>query len=388
MTVVIVLAGSGCASFQASVKALWTQSDEPAPSATLADAPPADAEGLAAAARARNINMFGELAGFETPAYSARSAIALRQHTFSEEGRDFDADIDAGGGLMVFASTRHAMEPDLYLKSVSGVAVTQLTSDPASDIEPAFSPDGRNVAFASDRGGNWDIWLLGIDGGQPVQITSSPADEVHPSWSPDGRQLVFCSLPPGASQWELWVADAAAGATRKFIGYGVFPDWSPVSDTIVYQRARERGSRWFSIWTLTLVNGEPRYPVEVASSAAAAMILPAWSADGQSIAFTTIVAESPGSGAPDAAGGPSDIWMMQADGRGRTRLTDGYSVNFGPGFAPDGTIFFTSSRAGCENVWSIVPAVSRDPASVAGSEKTHASMASTVIEESASPPHE
>ncbi|MCC6652129.1 MAG: PD40 domain-containing protein, partial [Candidatus Eisenbacteria bacterium] len=79
--------------------------------------------------------------------------------------------------------------------------------------------------------------------------------------------------------------------------------------------------------------------------------------------------------------GISDVWMMRADGRGRTRLTDGQSANFGPTFSPDGTIYFTSGRAGSENVWSLVPEANLDPGSVAGSEKTSESMATTIIEE-------
>ena len=145
------------------------------------------------------------------------------------------------------------------------VADSQLTSDPGADIQPAYSPDGAWVAFASNRGGDWGIWTVSSSGGQPVQVTSSPGDEVHPSWSPDGQRIVYCVRSVTSGQWELWITDAQVGATSRFIGYGLFPEWSPSGDTIVFQRARERGSRHFSIWTLTLVDGEPRYPTEVAS---------------------------------------------------------------------------------------------------------------------------
>ena len=73
------------------------------------------------------------------------------------------------------------------------------------------------------------------------QITDSPAHEAHPSWSVDGSQLVFCSLPDNGDQWELWITDAVRGPAKRFIGYGLFPEWSPVGDTILFQRARERG---------------------------------------------------------------------------------------------------------------------------------------------------
>jgi TolB protein len=244
----------------------------------------------------------------------------------------------------------------LYLKSVDGLAVTQLTSDRASDVQPVFSPDDTRVAFASDRASNWDIWVIRLDGGQPIQITDGLADEIHPSWSPDGRKLVYCSQPAQGGPWELWITEADGGSMRKFIGYGLFPQWSPVGDTILFQRSRERGSRVFSIWTLTLVDGEPRYPTEIASSPHQALTLPTWDRDGRRIAFTSVEDvvgdDSPKTSAPRQQ---LDIWLMSADGSGKVRLTDGHSANFAPAFSPDGRLFFTTDRSGRENIWSLVP---------------------------------
>lgn len=329
---------------------------------------PSGANAMLAAARASQITMFGELPDERGSIFVMRPATPLQQHTFGEVGADFDVDISPKGDAMAFASTRHNMNPDLYIKAVSGVAVTLLTSDPAADVHPVFSPDGTRIAFASNRSGNWDIWMMSVNGGMPVRITQGAADEIHPSWSPDGTQLVFCSMPESGGQWELWVADAFNGSAKRFIGYGLFPDWSPTNNDIVFQRARERGGRWFSIWKLTIVDGEPRYPTELASSATQAMILPTWSHDGQRLAFATTAVEPDGSIVP-GGGQPSnhldgdpesvsseitfDIWTVGADGLGRVRLTDGFSVNYGPAFGPDGRVYFTSSRAGFENVWSV-----------------------------------
>lgn len=339
-------------------------SSEPKPQASFPSGPNA----MLAAAHASQITMFGELPNERGSIFVTRPSTPLMQHTFGEVGSDFDVDISPKGDAMVFASTRHNMNPDLYIKGINGVAVTQLTSDPGADVHPAFSPDGTRIAFASNRSGNWDIWMMSINGGMPVRVTQGGADEIHPSWSPDGTQLVFCSMPEQGGQWELWVADAIGGASKRFIGYGLFPDWSPMTDEIVFQRARERGGRWFSIWKLTLVDGEPRYPTELAASATHAMILPTWSHDGTRIAFsTTAVAPTgpilPGGGQPsnhldgqddsEARGVTFDVWTVMANGAGKVRLTDGFSINYGPDFGTDGRVFFTSSRAGFENVWSV-----------------------------------
>ena len=311
---------------------------------------------MLAAASSHQINMFGELGDEGRSNYFTRAAVSLRQHTFAEIGADLDPDIDSAGRRMVFASTRHNAQPDLYTKSTDGVAVTQLTSDPSADVQPVYSPDDQRVAFASNRSGNWDIWIIGVDGGQPRQVTRGLADEVHPSWSPDGTRLVYCSLPTEGGQWELWITDLAAGTTKRFIGYGLFPEWSPSGDVILYQRARERGSRWFSIWTLTLVDGEPRYPTELAWSSKEAYILPTWSPDGLWFAFAGVPDPAPDDPLLAASRGRSDIWIMTADGRGKVRLTDGYTPSYAAAFSVDGRVFFTSGRGGHDNIWSLMPA--------------------------------
>lgn len=338
---------------------------------------------MLAAAQASQLTMFGQLPDERGSMFVSRPMTSLQRHTFGEVGADFDVDISPAGDAMTFASTRHSVNPDVYIKAVSGVAVTQLTSDPASDVHPTFSPDGTRIAFASNRSGNWDIWMMSVNGGMPIRVTQSSADEIHPSWSPDGTQLVFCSMSEQGGQWELWVAGALGTTSRRFIGYGLFPDWSPASSEIVYQRARERGGRWFSIWKLRLVGGEPRYPTELAASATHAMILPSWSGDGTQITFATTIVDAttmapqgdrpanPKEGAPRAASPPSfDIWTIFSDGTNKVRLTDGHTVNHGPVFGPDGRVYFTSTRAGAESIWSVWsqldPGLTRKPDQITG----------------------
>ena len=278
----------------------------------------------------------------------------LRHITFATEGADFDPAVAPDGKWLVFASTRHRADADLYLKRVDASAVTQLTGDPGKDVMPAISPDGKTIAFTSSRAGNWDLYLMDIAGGQPIQLTHAPEAEIHPSFSPDGKWLVYCQFAEPAGRWELVLLELANPSVKRFIGYGLFPNWSPTENRIVFQRARERDPRWYSIWAIELVDGEALRPTEIVASANAAAITPDWSPDGKHIVFCTVM--DPGDRARDRAR-QSDIWVVDIDGRNRVNLTRSQVTNLQPVWACDGTIYYTSNRGltDGENVWSLRP---------------------------------
>lgn len=274
----------------------------------------------------------------------------LAQISFASEGACFDPAINRQGTLIAFASTMHRATSDIYIKSVSGTTVTQITSDPGDDVMPAFHPDGRQIAFASNRNGNWDIYISSVDGGAAVKITDDPDPEIHPSFSPDGRMLAYCKLSSQSGRWEIWAVDIENPGVRQFLEYGMFPQWSPdvANSKILFQRPRQRGSRLHGIWTIDYRNGEAINPTEIVSAANAAVINPSWSPDGKRIVFVSVID-------PETAERPdqSDIWVINVDGSSRAMLTDNQFANFQPVWATDGRVYFVSNRSGVDNIWSI-----------------------------------
>ena len=295
------------------------------------------------------------------------SVDGLTQITFASEGADFDPRVSRDGQTLVFASTQHRATADLYIKKIGSRAVTQLTNSASNHVMPAISPDGKRIAFASDRNGSWQLFVMGAAGGRAIQLSPDNACDLHPTWSPDGKKLAFCRLGTVSGRWEMWVVDSNNPATAEFIGYGMFPVWCPVAgtgeggtDKIAYQRGKERGDRAFGLWTVDYKPGFVSSPTEIVSGTGNAAINPNWSPDGQFIAYATV---KPGSSA--SAG----VWIVAADGSVNVNLTGGAggSSDMSPWWGKDGRVYFVSDRSGTDNIWSVgtdraMAAIAREPA--------------------------
>ena len=293
-----------------------------------------------------------------TPAWSME-AEDIRRVSFAVEGSDFDPCLTPDGRHIVFASTQHSSTSNIYVKSVTGLAVTQVTSGPANDVMPSVSPDGKRIAFSSDRNGNWDVLVIPFDGGRIAHLTTDPSPELHPTWSPDGKRLAFCRLGAVSGRWEIWVTEPDNPGVAQFVTHGMFPQWCPIpgtgaqgADQILFQRSRDRGNRAFSVWTVDYRDGQTGATTEIVSHPGAACINPTWSPDGQWVVFAMVPGDS---NIDTTTNRPSraSLWMVNAQGGSLVGLAAGQTINLMPAWGRDNTIYFVSNRGGTENIWSL-----------------------------------
>lgn len=121
-------------------------------------------------------------------------------------------------------------------KTATGPArpLTRITFDEGLQTDPTWSPDGRFLAYSSDRGGNTNIWVQQISGGDPIQITHGSGANWEPDWSPDGRYIVYRS-EDGGGHIDIIPALGGTGQEQKVSNFGYLPRWSPDSSQILFQ---------------------------------------------------------------------------------------------------------------------------------------------------------
>src|SRR5438552_2287730 len=137
--------------------------------------------------------------------------------------------------------------------SAAATPIRQLTNTQASNIRPAWSPDGKQIAFQTNRDGPYHIYVMSADGSNVRQLTSSDADDRHPAWSPDGKQLAIDS--GDQTNREIWTIDVGSRQRTqitKLGGIASFPSWSPDGKRIAFY-VYQAGS--MDVWAAMTDNG-------------------------------------------------------------------------------------------------------------------------------------
>lgn len=147
-------------------------------------------------------------------------------------GNQETLDWSPDGGQLAFSSKSCAgtgVNLQLYLWHRADESVTQLTKDAFINAGPAFSHDGRFLAYHSFRDGNSEIMLLDLESGEAVNLTNHPAKDSHPTWSPDDRQIAFVTDRDGND--EIYVMDVAGTNLQNLTNHPARdfePRWSPI----------------------------------------------------------------------------------------------------------------------------------------------------------------
>jgi len=285
-------------------------------------------------------------------------------------------------GNIGFVSERED-DTEIFEMKPDGSGATQLTHNTlVTDLSPAWSPDGRKIAFVSSQPGrvNFNIYIMDADGSNAKKLTTSPAQESDPTWSPDGRKIAFVrDLPLGEGQVleKIFIMNADGSDQVRLQTGGTIseydPDWSPHGRKIAF--IRSGGTIHDQIYT---VNVEGSDLMQLTQDPDYTNASPKWSPDGSKILFSRFfgtsvaskydvnvmnadgsdvenltnqeqVHDAAATWSPDgreitfvrgdcagAGQAPCDIWRMRADGSSQTQITRNTDDNYSPDWLPQG----------------------------------------------------
>lgn len=277
-------------------------------------------------------------------------------------------------GKIAFTSERDGNQ-EIYVMNNDGTGQARLTNNPAIDYLPAFSPDGRKIAFVSQlsigssavikimnadgtnqvvvtsfalsaypytynvfRSLSWspngrkiafdeeeDIFTVNIDGSNRTNLTNHPAMDFAPAWSPDGSRILFISSR-GSGYWTTHTLNAIDGSDVRVLQSSSFsddssPDWSPNGDKIVLVVIHED---YFPALYTANADGTNRQIFDGIPFSGAQRNKPKWSPDGTKIVFDKYTFASM----------DSEIYMKNVNGSGLTQLTNTNGNNYQPSWQP------------------------------------------------------
>lgn len=189
------------------------------------------------------------------------------------------------GRIVYMAQEKPEALWQIYAMRSDGTDPVRLTRTETNETSPVWSPDGRRIAFVSDRNRNREIYVMNADGNDHVNLTNDPSEDWTPSWSPDGQRIAFSSLRDG--NWEIYAMNANGSNLRRLTQNNAI-DFSP-----------------------------------------------AWSPDGQRIAFVS------------GRDGNLEVYVMATDGSNQTRFAPHPATDQSPAWSPDGLkLFWESYRDG------------------------------------------
>ena len=227
---------------------------------------------------------------------------------------------------IVYVSDRDGPDPtgnlgnqEIYVMNADGSDQRRLTRHGAMDEEPAWSPDGKKIAFSSLRDGRSAIFVMNADGTGERRLTNpaEPRGANEPTWSPDGKRIAFHGQGDRSDIYVINVDGTGLTNITHAPPGGAVPAWSPDGRRIAFNSRRDGNPEIY------LMDSDGRN-VDRLTFNAATDRAPAWSPDGRKIAFHS------------DRDGDQEIYVMNADGSAPVRLTSSPGEDGQPSWSPDG----------------------------------------------------
>src|SRR3954451_18904167 len=190
------------------------------------------------------------------------------------------------------------LQGSIWTLPASGGAATRITDVYNDARQPAFSPDGKWIAFFAYRDGGYDLWAIAPDGTHQHKLTWGAFDDREPTWSHDGMHIAFSSDrgSPLGSDYNIWTLDIGSGELRQLTKNAAddyMPSWSPDDKEIAFTSTRDENQ---SVWAVNVGDGSER---KVGSASGGRVDAPSWGPGGDVVYHVTR-----GGGRGASAGGP------------------------------------------------------------------------------------